>query len=189
MNKISVQSLNSIFDVIEDLSSTVGWVRDITGKKQLYVSRNYEKIWEHPVEELYEHPSSFNEWLITDGNPSRKKNSAGLNLYRVRKSHDKVLFVKDQHYLLTNDQGIPVGHVGFATEVSQAEWEKSLATLETTPVVASVQKNVLAAVQQELKIYSGIADAEDKSLKIFELIEQYISMHALKITPREKACL
>ena len=191
MKKISVQSLNAVFNLVEELSSTVIWIRDITATKQIFISDNYQKIWGRSVTELYNNPSSFSDSLYVENNCSRQRNREGLNLYRINTSVTGVQHVRDHHFLLTDQQGDSVGLMGFALVVPEQEWLTMLENLHrrSSPQAVNFQ-NIVEIAQRELKLTPTCSqEIQQRSLAVYDLIERYCLRHKIMLTPREKLCL
>lgn len=177
MNTLSIQRLNSIINLAEDLMTTVCWIRDISSTKQIYLSDYYSHIWGRPASQLYQNPLSFSESIIPGDDCPRRKNSAGLNLYRIRKPDGSIAYIKDQHFLLIDDQAKNIGKVGFADEVPERLWLELIAGLD----VVSDKKNHMhkRVIQEMLK----------KEFNINLKGPEDVPISNVKLTPSEQICL
>ena len=190
VNKISIQSLNGIFNIVDELSSTVTWVRDVTVTKQVYISNNYEEIWGRPPIELYNNPNCFDESLFIENNSVRQKNESGLHLYRINNKKEGIVHIKDQHFLLSDQNDVPIGRLGFAAVVSEQEWialHKKLYVENASQKTG--QNHIIEIIKRELKVSPIPLSNEQKTFSIENLIDQYCARHTIQFTPREKVCL
>lgn len=191
MKKISIQSLNSIFNVVEELSSTVIWIRDNDYTKQIYLNDNYEKVWEREAAKLYNNPKSFYESLYIENNYDMQANKFGLTLFRIKTRSHGVRHIRDQHYLLADEKGETIGRMGFATVVDEQEW---LAQYENLHIEHSpnleIQNNITELVKREFRIMpTSSENAPKETRSLDDLIEQYCQCYKIRLTPRERTCL
>lgn len=207
MKKISIQSLNSLFNFIHEIPSMVLWIRDVTFNKQIYVSENYEKIWGHSLEKLYNFPQSFEETIISKDkkiyydslrdkiniNTNEKSEEDKTYFWRVKQKNSKVIYAEDHHCLLINNENQPVGFVGFAKLISQKEWLKCASNIkpeESKNNIADIKKNVFDILKKELQLYKKIASS-DKSqpLDFISLIHLTALKSSARLTAQEIVCL
>lgn len=177
MNTVSIQHLNSIINLANDLMATVCWIRDVSSTKQIYLSDHYSQVWGRPTSELYQNPLSFGESIIPGDDCPRKKNSVGLNLYRIRKPDGSIAFVKDQHFLLIDEQSKSIGKIGFADEVPERLWFELLAGLN----INSDKKN-----QTRRRV---MEDMMKKEFNINLKGPEHVPVSTIKLTPSEQICL
>lgn len=177
MNTLSIQHLNSILNLADDLMSTVCWIRDASSTKQLYLSDHYSQIWGRPTSDLYQNPSSFCETILPGDDCPRKKNNIGLHLYRIQKPDGSIGYIKDQHFILVDNQSKKMGKIGFADEVPERLWFELLAGLD----VVTEKKN-----QNRRQVIQEIIKREFQ----FNLeSEASAPVTAVKLTPSEHICL
>ncbi len=100
----------------------------------LYVSPAYETIWGHTVESLRDDPLS---WLEAVHEDDRARVLAGLERvnedgrveheFRVVRPDGEVRLVKEVVTLIRNEDGVPIRHVGFGSDITeQRELEQEL---------------------------------------------------------------
>lgn len=128
--KLSIQSLNSLFDHFQNLPETVFWIRDIKSEKQLYLSSSFSEIWEQNLEILYEHPDSWADFLIPSDKVTEQMNMRLKDLeqvndiyYQIKASENKAKYIKDSAYILTDIDGESVGMAGFAQQLTEPQWK------------------------------------------------------------------
>lgn len=139
MKRVSIQRLNNLFAFLNDIDSVVMWMRDLTFRKQIYVSPNYDSVWGHSSEKLYNYPESFKETVfIEDRNihqlaTKTKSTVEKINsledkiyLYRIQNLNSKLVHIKDWHYLFTDEDDNPLGYLGFAKNISAKEWHNEI---------------------------------------------------------------
>lgn len=131
---VSMQSLNALFGVLEQQPQSTLWIRSSDLQRQLYVNQNYETIWQRSVSELYQNPDCLIDTLYPidrDAVHQQLINKSEHHLesdnqfyYRIITPDGKVKFIKDWHYLLTDDGGNLLGIAGLAQEISQSQWQQ-----------------------------------------------------------------
>lgn len=136
MNKLSIQSLNALFTQLNEQPSSVLWIRNKNYEQQLYVNSNYESIWEQDSQELYQNPVSFQKSVLpcdlkrlmtnVGQNINGQLADSNTSLYRIVTPSGETRFIKDWHYLLTDQGGKLIGFAGIAQAVSQLQWETEL---------------------------------------------------------------
>lgn len=133
--KMTFQSLNTVFSNLLEDPNKVLWIRDKGYNRQLFLSTaSYEAIWKRPAEQLYQFPSSWNDYLLgehpaqfvqflksrwPDTNASEEKN---IVLYRVTDSAGNICWIKDTHFYLFDETNQQVAVAGIAQAVSAEHW-------------------------------------------------------------------
>lgn len=120
ITRFSPQALNAIFSLLEMNPNFVFWLRTADCKKQLYVSKAYESIWERNCETLYEHPQSWNSTVVNDDPTSiidtMLQNTELLkSVYQIILPNGDIKSVYDQSFFLYNQNGEKTALGGFAT--------------------------------------------------------------------------
>jgi PAS domain S-box-containing protein len=134
MKKLPVDALNNLFNFLEQQSDSILWIRSKGYRRQLYVSPNFESIFGYKAELLYQKPSYFEQMLYSeDQNTSREMiqlNECGqartAYLYRVKLPQGELKYIKDWHYLLTDENDIILGVAGIAQVISKEQWMTEL---------------------------------------------------------------
>lgn len=203
MKKISIQSLNSLFNFMRELPSIVFWIRDTSFTKQIYVSSNYETLWEHSSEKLYEHPESFSDTIISSdkkayinsvdnqihANDKNENTNENIYLYRVITRKSKLIYIRDKHYLLVSNENIPLGYVGFAKKISEEEWKESNNSQSEDKKFNHIEKNVFSILQKELQLKCNAASSShNQPNSVNKLIKLAAERRSAKLTPQEITC-
>lgn len=165
INKISIQSLNALFSILEQQPHSALWIRSNDFQRQLYVNENYETIWQRPATLLYQQPESMLETLYpVDRDAIRKQldhkathhlEQDNVFFYRIITPSGDVKFIKDWHYLLTDTQNQVVGFAGLAQDIPQAQWQTQLANQQQRKAPdpkAQLQQHVFNILQNELHL-------------------------------------
>lgn len=110
---INLQTLNSLFNQLAIQQNNVFWVRSIDFQKQLYVSPNYENLWERDCETLYKNPADwehaiikeernqtvnqFLDWLLPllQNNASNLQYQDMVAYFKIKTNSGKIFQIKD----------------------------------------------------------------------------------------------
>ena len=165
INKVSVQSLNALFSILEQQPQSTLWIRSRDFQRQLYVNENYQTIWHRSASELYQQPGSLIETLypldreaINQQLALKKEHHLEQNnefFYRIITPEGKVKFIKDWHYLLTDEAGHTIGYAGLAQDIPQAQWQAQFTNAKKPDHFdpkALLQQHVFDILQNELHI-------------------------------------
>lgn len=117
------------FRYFVDKIQSVFWVKDDHGKKQIYISPGYEKLWGLSCESLYADPASWLEVVLPE---DREDGKIDLRFYdmtelppdqkyefkfRIRRPDGEVRWVKDTHFPVI-EHGKVVGFAGVAEDIT-----------------------------------------------------------------------
>ncbi len=183
MNTISIQRLNSILNLADDLSTTVCWIRNANNTKQIYVSDHYAQIWDRPTSELYQNPDSFNQTVLSWDDSPRRKNTSGLNLYRIQKPDGSIAYIKDQHFLLVDNQIQKVGKMGFADEIPERLWFELVAGLDVEVKAEQTRRKAIEdIIKKEFNMNLMGVNSEPASSPVDD-------KNTIKLTATEQICL
>jgi len=83
INKVSMQSLNALFSILEQQPQSALWIRSKDFQRQLYVNENYESIWHRSPTELYQNPGSLIETLYPVDRDAIKEQLANKNEHHL----------------------------------------------------------------------------------------------------------
>lgn len=107
----------------------VFWVKDHRGKKQIYISPGYEKIWGQPVDSLYANPAS---WLDSVLQEDRENGKIDLRFYdtseqvpnkkyelrfRIQRPDGEIRWIKDTHFPVIEKEKL-IGFAGIAEDIT-----------------------------------------------------------------------
>jgi len=129
MKKLSIESLNNLFEFLQSQSEAVLWIRSRGYERQLYLSPNFEALWGQNGDILYKDPRFFENFLLPeDRNVYREicqQDELGSvrvsYLYRIKDKQGTIKHIKDWHYLLTDDQDFIIGVAGIAQFIPQSQ--------------------------------------------------------------------
>ncbi|WP_423064100.1 PAS domain-containing protein [Candidiatus Paracoxiella cheracis] len=108
----------------------VFWVKDPGGKKQIYISPGYEKIWGRTCESLYEDPKSWFDAVLPEDIENGKidlrcfeKNSENVKRpsryrFRIRRPDGGIRWIKDTHFPIKDEQKL-IGFAGVAEDITE----------------------------------------------------------------------
>lgn len=134
--KITTQGLNALFYHLANDGKGVFWVRSADCQTQLYVSTSYNLIWQQKKETLYEHPDSWNDYLIDVSqdkiiNTIVKNNDSCLNTYKIKLPDGQEQYIQDTSSHLYDSNNQPIAIVGFASPIDAATLENNNGKLVT----------------------------------------------------------
>lgn len=134
--KLSTHALNFILNQIELEKNKVLWIRSIDECRQIYLSESYNRVWERPAVDIYNHPQSFNETVITDRNDLTIQQFEGRNaqndpvdntvFYCIHTPSGAIKWIKDICFYLYSNSEFPLLILGIAEELSESQWRMEL---------------------------------------------------------------
>lgn len=168
-------------DVVQNLlqSNDVFWMRSPDYATQLYISDSYTKVWQRSVEQLYQHPDSFNDSLVADQKTMKqmvtREKGQYISTQQIAFKIHTQLGIKHilDHCFDLYHCGEKIAVAGVAKEVSLTEW-----SCEKESVV-----NSLAG--KNLDILSQVQDKLGVSLTSKNCLETMLSL----LSKRQKECL
>lgn len=186
INKVSIQSLNAMFAVLEQQPQSALWIRSNDFQRQLYVNPNYETIWQRESSQLYLQPETLIETLYPVDRDAIVKQLANKKehhleednqfFYRIITPDGKIKFIKDWHYMLSDDAGNQIGYAGLAQDLTQAEWQAESVNYkqrQSSDSRALLQRYVFDILQNEMHIsvtgVTGRESADEKTPTIHVL--------------------
>lgn len=204
MEKLTIQSLNTLFSHLNDQPASVLWIRSNDYQRQLYVSSHYESIWGRKVDQLYESPDSFMETLLPNSEDNVYKkihdrienNQANNNeqvLYRIVTPNNEIRFIKDVAYLLIGENKETVGFAGIAQVISETEWLAELQRNKNASAQADPQEHLKNYVKQILQNELRLSVLHANSMRNQQphqsrfLFEN--QRNPVDLTPKEIECL
>ena len=200
--KMNVQDLNTLFSHLSVDDYKVFWIRDPKYSKQLYVSKAYETVWKRPVASLYDYPASWNDYLVGDNSrefvellvhrqPKHEEKNNTV-LYRIHDADGNMVWIKDNHFYLFNEDSEQVAVAGIAQAISQTQWvlEAQKCDFESNNPV--FEKDLLAILTQECRLTvrkapHAILTEKDDDSNFRYIITQ--SGKKILISKREVQCL
>lgn len=200
MKKLTVQNLNSLFDFLEQQPASVLWIRSKNYERQLYLSSNFDRIWGYPPEEIYEYPDKFSGILLPEDRTkvvemlqSSEEVQRDAYLYRIQSAQGEIKYIKDWHYLLTDENGKNLGFAGFAQLIPQIMWEKEnhKQSVNVASSSATLQKYIFDILKNELHIHSSLPTGSKSRLQNESAIPLLCGKNGepVALTKRESECL
>lgn len=203
--KASVQTLNSLFNHLSTLGNTVLWMRNGKYDKQLFISANYESVWQRSCESLYESPNSWSEWLMHGEQESifrqvqQRTQHISLDpkqntlFYRIKTEHE-VRYMKDCCFPIVENTQL-IAYVGLAEQISSDEWHQVMEF--KTPLqnaknqLIHLKHNFIDILAKEFQLHE-MHSAEEKVLLDKEDIEYFrhliLDTVGHSLTSREIEC-
>jgi PAS domain S-box-containing protein len=133
-NRAAALESDERFREIADYSQKVFWLFDLKAQKVIYANSAFERIWGHPVKDLYNqysvwaesiHPDdlesarkSFNQIIETGGGDPRE--------YRIIRPDGTVRWVSDKGYAIRDNHGKVVRITGVAEDITERKAAEEL---------------------------------------------------------------
>jgi len=199
MKKLSLESLNNLFEFLQNQTEAVLWIRSRSYERQLFVSPNFDNLWGYSSQALYENPAAFDTFLVPDDrNVAREMiehDESGQEhvsyLYRIQKPSGEIKYIKDWHYLLTDEKDYIVGIAGIAQVIDKVSWESELVekqkTLQNQTSFQLLQQHIFRTLKNELHINSQSISHNSPKLA-FGWIKDKKGKN-VELTSRESECL
>lgn len=152
------------FRYFVDKIQGVFWVKDNKGKKQIFISPSYEKVWGLSCESLYADPSSWLKSVVPEDLEDGKLETRFYDIseqlpnqrhefsFRIRQPNGEIRWVKDTHFPVM-EKGELIGFCGIAQDVTkEIEREKELREAKENAEKANSSKSdFLAMMSHELR--------------------------------------
>jgi PAS domain S-box-containing protein len=129
----SLQEAEALFRQLAENSQEVFWVRELPGRRLIYVNPAYEKIWGRSCASLYQEPESFMEPVHHEDKARMKMAVAHQNQgqpideeYRILKPDGTIRWIRVRSFPVANEAGQTYRLVGLAEDITkhkQAEEE------------------------------------------------------------------
>lgn len=114
----------------EKMEHTAFWVRDPTLKKQLYLSKGFEKIWGRSTEFLYQNPEAWLDTILPeDRQRDRKTMLSALeekgieaqyaDIFRIQRPSGEVRWIKDISFPIFDSENFCLGFAGIAEDITK----------------------------------------------------------------------
>lgn len=167
-SKFSEREINEasyFFKFFAEKIENVFWVRDPSGKKQLYLSPSYERVWGRKIEELYQNPALWLDTLVEeDQNINNMKirledchdgsfDKKYENRYRIRRPDGEVRHIKDVNFPISDEKGYFIGFAGIAADITNdvIREHELLEAKENAEKANKAKSDFLAMMSHELR--------------------------------------
>lgn len=196
MERITLSSLNALFDYIYRETGVVLFMRSRDNQRQLFVSENFKNIWGVESNLLYHNPTAWNDFLFEEDKnrviqhvkhriATPEQITHDKLPYRIRDTQGKVRYLDSGAFLLVDQHNTEIGYFGITREVSEQQWFATLKSQTSVDNQQQLLKNYLFNVlQNELKLQAAIAAPVNESHIVLKHNQQIVPL-----TEREKDCL
>lgn len=201
MRKLSTQELNLLFEFAYQQINSCFWISSTDYRKQIYLSKTFEHIWERSVGLQYEHPEAWREYLVNNVHyekavkllnarrPENEKIPADQVLYQIYTPDQKIKFIRDKSFFILDNADNIIAIAGISESISQAHWENLYyrPSKDDSQCTTNFSNSIKAILAKELKtrtLPTGIL--EEKQPKLIPII---INDKKVLFTPREIQCL
>lgn len=196
-----LEAFNTLFNQLAHQPNHICWIRSTDFSRQLYLSPQFETVFERPTSLLYEHPESWYDLLfITDKKnmltvmPKRiaqPKSHNGKNLvfYRITTPSGTTRYIRDWSILLRNKSNEFVAVAGVAEQIPPELWYAAQESLDTKSIHSlPCGKSLLSILEQEKKIevIKSPSPQKDRSSILRHFQINNVDVHLSK---REAECL
>lgn len=137
MRKVTLQSLNALFEHFNEQPGIVLWIRSLDYSRQLYLSQSFEKLWGVPTETLYNSPSTWQTFIeqedldrLIQRAKARLENPSQLDqdcsFYRIFDDKNRLHHMRCETFLLIDEQGTHIAYFGITREIAPLLWKEEL---------------------------------------------------------------
>lgn len=175
------------FRYFVDKIQGVFWVKDNKGKKQLFISPGYEKVWGYSCESLYNNPASWLESVLPEDRKDAKLETRFYDTseqlpnkkhefrFRIRHPSGDIRWIKDTHFPVMEKNEL-IGFCGIAEDVTQdVERENELREAKENAETANRTKSdFLAMMSHELRTPLNAVLGMAQILKTSTLTEEQV---------------
>lgn len=157
---------NALFAQFAKVPNNVCWIRSLDFERQLYLSPQFESVWEQSCETLMNSPRAWNDFLLPldaqSLHPVFSDRAAmpdtidGRNsvFYRIKTPSGDVKYIRDWTVCLGDRAGNPVAVGGIAQMVTPEIWYDALNSTQSKVLFAQLpgNKDLLDILEKEKKL-------------------------------------
>lgn len=201
MSKVTMDSLDALFDHFELQNNAVLWLTSLDNQRQLYISKRFEEIWGVKTQKLYENASSWGEYVHENDKDrvlSQVKNRALTPdktikeslLYRILDNHKKIRYLHSSPFLLTSNEDIHIAFGGITQELEEGQWITALDKYHNGHM-SEMKHHVFNTLNNEIKVLMAITNKnfDSRQLPISQDKTIFKNGKAIHLTEREAQCL
>lgn len=199
-----LESFNRMFAQLANQSNTVCWMRSLDYKRQLYISPNFETIFGDSASKLYEHPESWNNYLlpidtqnISETITNRLSNltiNDGNNhmFFRIGSRDGNVHYLRDWSILICNKGGEAIAIAGVGEKISPEQWYALVqSSNKASPTLLPGGASLNEILEKEAKLQSISFETDQnepqKAIKNVNCIR--VNNITVPLSKREADCL
>lgn len=134
---LSPQAVNVLFSSLESQTNCALWICTLDYSQQLYLSPNFEKIWQRDPAMIYQNQQALQESVDTDDlneafiqiatqqqaiKTQPHAIPAQTLLYRINRADGAKRFIKDRSFVVNNYDGEPTALAGVCYDIGVDEW-------------------------------------------------------------------
>lgn len=140
------------------------WVRDPSLKKQLYLSKGFEKIWGRPTEFLYRNPDAWLETILPEDRQRDRSTMLStleeegieakyVDVFRIQRPSGEVRWIKDVSFPIFDSNGVCVGFAGIGEDITAEKLsEMDLKRAKERAEEANISKaNFIASMSHDFR--------------------------------------
>lgn len=199
---IEIDAFNKMFHQLANKENHICWVRSLDYQRQLYLSPQFETIYESPCSTLYDAPESWYHFLSERDHkdmkvimPKRIKNPVlhdGENVvyYRITTPQGQMKYIKDWSVLLKDRQDNITAVAGIAEQMPAELWykEQDEQSHNKPTLTLPSGKSLLEVLEDEKKIHLIEPCIEQNSSALF-LTHLHVNGMRVELSKRESQCL
>lgn len=148
----------------EKMEHIVFWVRDPSLKKQLYLSKGFEKIWGTNAEDFYKHPEEWIDTILSEDRKcdvgsklstlDKRSKSQYSDVYRIVRPDSEIRWIRDISFPIFDDAtNVCIGFAGIAEDITKEKlYEIQLQQAKEKAEAANVAKsNFIASISHDFR--------------------------------------
>ncbi|MCH9643811.1 MAG: response regulator [Gammaproteobacteria bacterium] len=125
-----MESLISKFLVfLAERSPDVFWIRSADYSKQIYINPAFTTVWQRDVQEMYDHPERWSDFLypedkiklqesIEKRNPTVRPGDSFLEEYRIVRPSGEIRYIRDYSFPIFDKAEHHIGFAGIAIDIT-----------------------------------------------------------------------
>ncbi len=143
------------FRQLADVADAVFWILHCDSRQPIYISPAYERIWQRPIQELFNTPAVWAESLHL-GDRDRVLAAIPKQIqgqydeeYRILRPDGEIRWIRDRAFPILNDQGQPYRIAGIAediTDLKQAEQENQQLLQQLAAFKLALDESAIVAI-------------------------------------------
>jgi DNA-binding CsgD family transcriptional regulator len=195
---LSINSLDLLFSFLNSQSDTIFWIRSADYQRQIYVSPSFESICQLPCSQLYEHPESFMDYVITsqrkqfeqliDKMVKKEAEFDGISMFKMISPGGDLACFKQTTFTLLNQQGEHVGFAGVGKHLPEEIWHQEFELWEQGEdklITDPLKNHIIELLETEAKVVPSTLTRSTYA----DDVAVFHKGQKITLTPREFQCL